>query len=311
MNEIGVRARPIASRRYLFLFLIAGIAVGIALAFFAAKAYALDEKGCLTCHGKPGMTKTNGNGQAVSLYVSEKLVNTAAHRYIDCTTCHTNDPHKVATPLTKLSLAQKCGTCHQYEYKVHLESVHGQQLAQGNPDVATCVDCHSAEGSPHSVVRVLEYQATAYKKNIAATCAKCHDNEALMADYGVVEKVYESYMRSYHGKAIELGSYEITQLDEATCTNCHGTHDIKSASDPTSPVAGLDNLANTCEKCHPGAGVQFASSFLGHREASPENIPVAHYTEILFKTLLTSVISFGAIVVVAAMVRYSINRWRE
>ena len=118
-------------------------------------------------------------------------------------------------------------------------------------------------------------------------------------------------MRSFHGKAMQLGTYEITQLDKATCSNCHGVHDIKSVTDPASPVAGLDNLAQTCEQCHPGAGAEFASGFLGHREASPENIPAAHYTEILFTILLVSVVSLGTFVVLIALVRFSINRWRE
>jgi nitrate/TMAO reductase-like tetraheme cytochrome c subunit len=295
-----------------FLFLAVVLAMlGSTLAFNTMKGYALDENNCLACHGDPDLAKTNKEGNKVSLYVSEELVNTAAHRFIDCTTCHTSQPHQVVTPLTKLSLAEKCGSCHQYEYKLHLESIHGQQLALGNPDVATCVDCHSPVGNPHSVIRVLEYNAPTYKKNIAETCAKCHDNEQLMANYGIVEKVYESYMRSFHGKAIQLGTYEITQLDEATCTNCHGVHDIKSVTDPTSPVAGMDNLAKTCEQCHPGAGVEFASGFLGHKEASPENIPVAHYTGILFTILLVSVVSLGAFVVLMALIRFAVNRWRE
>ena len=158
---------------------------------------------------------------------------------------------------------------------------------------------------------MLEYNAPAYKKNVAETCAKCHGDPELMSSYGIVEKVYESYMRSFHGKAMQLGTYEITQLDKATCTNCHGYHDIKSVRDPGSPVAGLDNLAKTCEECHSGAGVEFASGFLGHKEASPENIPVAHYTDMLFTILLTTVVSFGALVVLMATIRYASNRWRE
>lgn len=279
----------------------------------AITAYGLDEHSCLSCHSTPGMTKTNAAGSKISLYVSNDAVNTSAHRYIDCVTCHpsnTSVPHQVNTPLTKLSLAEKCGSCHQYEFKAHRASIHGQQLAAGNPDVATCVDCHSLTGSPHSVIRVLEYNAPTYKKNIAQTCAKCHNDEKLMASYGIVEKVYESYMRSFHGKAIQLGTYEITQLDKATCTNCHGVHDIKSTADPKAPVAGIDNLAKTCEQCHPGAGTNFARGFLGHREASPANIPVAHYTEIIFKILLISVISFGAVVVIMALFRFSANGWR-
>ncbi len=294
------------------IFTVAIIAgAGLFLLLSSGKSQALDSNRCLTCHGNKDLQATNASGEKISLYVNENEVNSAAHRYIDCTTCHTGDFHNSDSPLTKLSLAEKCGSCHKTEYQQHLRSVHGQQLVQGNQDVATCVDCHSPGENPHNVIRVLEYSAPTYKKNIAQTCGKCHSDEKLMANYGIVEKVYESYMRSFHGKAMQLGTYEITQLETATCTNCHGTHDIMSTNDPNSPVAGLANLANTCEQCHAGAGLKFASGFLGHREASPGNIPIVHYIQMFFNALLTTVLSFGGVVVVAAMVRFSINRWRR
>ncbi|MBI4284264.1 MAG: hypothetical protein HY663_07335 [Chloroflexi bacterium] len=314
-KNAGFEPTPKVSRLQrgrLFLLLAAGlIAVALFLISNSTKAYAIDKEKCLACHGNPELSKIGVDGKIISLFVSEAAVNSAAHRYIDCTTCHTTEPHKVTTPLTKLSLAERCGSCHQYEYDLHLNSIHGQQLLQGNPDVATCVDCHSPIGNPHSITRVLEFNAPAYKKNIAQTCAECHGNEKLMANYGIVEKVYESYLRSFHGKAIQLGTYEMSQLDKATCTNCHGVHDIKRVSDPSSPVAGLDNLTKTCEGCHRGAGVEFARGFLGHREASPGNIPAAHYAEIFFKALLISVLSFGAVVVIMATTRFSLSRWRR
>ncbi len=295
--------------------LLTGFATGIAatilaIVIFPGGSYALDEKNCLACHANSNLAKTGQNGNHISLYVNEKSVNSGAHRYIDCTTCHTIEPHKVATPLTKLSLAEACGSCHQYQYNQHLQSIHGQELVQENPDVATCVDCHSSDGTPHGIVRVLEYNAPAYKKNISQTCAKCHDNSELMASYGMVERVYESYMRSFHGKAMQLGTYEISQLDKATCTNCHGTHDIKSVTADGSPVNGVENLAKTCEQCHAGAGIEFARSFLGHEEASSGNIPIAHYTERFFTFLLYAVGTFGGMVVLAALVRFSRDRWR-
>ncbi len=297
--------------RTLFILTAAIVVTGLFMTVNPANVYGQDEKKCLTCHNSTELFKTTPDGAKVSLYVSQKAMSTSAHRYIDCTTCHTAEPHKVETPLTKLSLAEKCGTCHRSEYKLHLDSIHGQQLAQGNEDVATCVDCHSPSGNAHSVIRVLEYDAPTYKKNIAQTCASCHSNDELRADYGIVEKGYESYLRSFHGKAMSLGTYEISQLDKATCTNCHGVHDIKATDDPAAPVAGLDKLAKTCEQCHPGAGVEFARGFLGHKEASLENIPAAYRTEVLFTVLTRSVIAFGGLVVIAAVVRFSINRWRE
>jgi hypothetical protein len=281
------------------------------LIFNSTDVYSLDENNCLACHGNPDLTKINGEGKPISLYVSEEAVNTAAHRFIDCTTCHTSEPHKASSPLTKLSLAEKCGSCHLYQYKLHQESIHGEQLTRGNPDVATCVDCHSSTNNPHSVIRVLEYNAPTYKKNTAQTCANCHNNREIMADYGITEKVYESYMRSFHGKAIQLGTYEITQLDKATCTNCHGTHDIKNVVNPDSPVAGLDNLVKTCEQCHPGAGIEFASSFLGHNEASSENNPAAYYVGIIYNILLISIISVGSFLMLIAIIHFARRRWRE
>jgi len=313
MGERGVRdlISKVKNSR-LLLFLLVGVAVaGIFLLANQGKALALDENNCLACHGNPDRTKQLSDGIVISLYVDETGVASAAHRFIDCTDCHGTAPHAEASPLSKLSLAEKCGTCHAYEYKQHLASVHGQQLAIGNEDVATCVDCHSPTSNPHSVIRVLESNSPAYKKNIAQTCARCHQNSELMGNYGIVERVYESYMRSFHGKAIQLGATELSQLSQATCTNCHGVHDIKNTHDPASPVNGVQNLAVTCEQCHPGAGEQFAAGFLGHREASVDNVPAAHYAENLFRTLLISVISFGVVVVVGAVTRFSINRWKD
>ncbi|MBI2865960.1 MAG: hypothetical protein HYX99_01190, partial [Chloroflexi bacterium] len=271
-----------------------------------------DEHACLQCHGNPELTLLTSDGAEVSLYVNQQALDVSAHRYVDCTTCHTSKPHEVPTPLNKLSLAARCGTCHQYQYKLHLQSIHGQQLLQGNQDVATCVDCHSPQANPHSIVRVLQPEAPAYKQNISQTCARCHDDPQLMARYGIVEKVYESYMRSFHGKAMKLSPTEkISQLNKATCTNCHGTHNIMSPRDPTSPVAGVENLSRTCEQCHPGSGTGFASGFLGHREATPENFPVVHYAERFFTFLTASVVALGVSLVLAEAGKWALSRRRE
>lgn len=296
----------------LAVLLLAAAAI-LAILLTPEEASALDLNGCLSadCHSNPLLTKPLEGGGAIPLYVDEQATNVSAHRFIDCTKCHTTDPHSGDSPLTKQSLAAKCGTCHEHQYDLHLESIHGQQLTQGNPDVATCVDCHSAERNPHSIIRVLEHSAPAYKKNIADTCGVCHGDKELMANYGIVEKIYESYMRSFHGKAMQLGTYELSQLDKATCTNCHGTHSVQAVTDPLSPVAGMDSLAQTCEQCHPGAGARFASGFLGHREASPQSSAHVYYAEKFFKVLTTTVIAFGAIVTVSAAAKWTRSRGRD
>lgn len=308
-------ASVLKPHRLIPLLAVGFVAVGLAVFLpDSPPALALDETGCLVCHSQPSLSTIDSQGNKVSLYVSEEKVNTAAHRYIGCITCHPDMatvPHTKDVGFTKLSQAKQCGTCHSYQYQLHSKSVHGRSLREGSPDAATCLDCHSTDGNPHGVIRVLEYTAPTYTKNIAGTCAACHAQEELMADYGIVEHVYESYMRSFHGKAIQLGAYEATELDKATCTNCHGVHDIQATDDPDSPVAGTENLAKTCESCHPGAGAEFALGFLGHAEASRDNIPAAMYAEIFFTTLLVSVVAFGVLIMLVATRKYFASRWKE
>ena len=303
--------QPALKRWLLFILLALLLAVSGTAVGGTAPVKALDLNGCLVCHAVLDRTVTNVDGREISLKIDQADVSSGAHRYIDCVSCHFTGTHRDEAPLTKLSSAQKCSKCHEYQYRLHLESVHGEQLVQGNPDVATCVDCHSPEADSHSIIRVLEYSAPTYKKNAAETCARCHADEELMANYGIVEKTYESYIRSFHGKAIDLGVSELSKLEAATCTSCHGVHDIKSTDNPDSMVAGVESLAAACEECHSGAGIEFARGFLGHREASAEYAPAVHFTEVFFLILLLSVITPGALVVLAAMFRFSRNRWRH
>jgi hypothetical protein len=307
--------KPTKGRNFTLSFILPAICLALMLsaAIMVANSQtvsALDGSNCLSCHGNTNVIKTTSDGRQVSLRVSEAAIDNSAHRYVDCTTCHSSNPHNPNMDLSKLASAQKCGTCHQYEYQQHLSSIHGQQLLQGNADVATCVDCHSSNSDPHSVQRVLDPTATTYKKNIADTCAKCHNNQDLMSSYGIVDKVYESYMRSYHGKVIEMSS-SLAQLNTATCTNCHGAHNIKAVGDPTSPVLGMDNLVQTCTQCHPNAGTEFVKGFLGHKEASATTIPVAHYVERSFVVLLYAVMGFGGLIVLIAIFAYARRRWRS
>ncbi|MBF8264473.1 MAG: exported protein of unknown function [Dehalococcoidia bacterium] len=275
--------------------------------FFTSPVLALDEKGCLQCHNKPDIKKTTQQGQVISLFVNEKELDASAHRFIDCDQCHSK-PHDTPAVPTKITSAEKCGACHQYERKLHRESIHGQSLIRGEEGAANCVDCHSNALTPHSVVRVLSPESPAYRRNIADTCDRCHGNEKLMTSYGILEKTYESYMRSYHGKVQTLAKDDLRKLNMATCTNCHGVHDIKKAKDPTSKVGSLANLKEACAQCHAGADENFARSFIGHEEASLKSNPAIYYIERGFLLLTASVVAGGLIVTTLAFVHYT---WRR
>ncbi|MHB8990647.1 MAG: cytochrome c3 family protein [Chloroflexota bacterium] len=253
---------------------------------------------CRSCHNKPEfrtVSEISSRPDTVKQLESDRVY---AHRFISCVTCHQGDPHKTMAPVTKTTIADACGKCHTTQRQEHIGSVHGESLASGGKDAATCIDCHSTQNNPHSIARVLSPDSPAYRSSVASTCAKCHAKNEVMEKYDVPTEVYETYTSTFHGKANILSPYEITQHPKATCVNCHGYHDIKAESDPTSPVAPA-NLANTCGGCHPGAGEQFASGWLGHKEATPQQFPVVYFAERFFFFFTSSVLAFGFIFMVA------------
>lgn len=253
---------------------------------------------CRTCHNKAEFDTVADVQTRPDTAKQVEADRSYAHRSIGCVQCHQGDPHKNPTPVTKQSIADACGVCHVSERAEHEQSVHGQSLAAGGKDAATCVDCHSTEGTPHSVVRVLSADSPVYHGSIAATCAKCHAKTEVMEKYDVPTEVYKTYMTTFHGKANVLSPYEITQHPKATCINCHGYHDIKAADAPDSPV-NKANLSTTCGTCHPGAGQQFADGWLGHKEATPQQFPIVYFAERFFFTLTSTVLTFGFIFMVA------------
>ncbi len=255
-------------------------------------------RNCRSCHNKPEfdtVAEVNPRPDTVKQLESDRIY---AHRSVACVTCHVGDPHKTMAPVTKESIAEACGSCHAQERQEHEQSIHGQSLASGGKDAATCIDCHSTQNTPHSIARVLSPDSPAYRGSVASTCAKCHAKTEVMQQYGVPTEVYKTYTATFHGKANILSPYEITQHPKATCVNCHGYHDIKADTDPTSPVAPA-NLSNTCGGCHPGAGDQFAAGWLGHKEATPQQFPAVYFAERFFFFFTSSVLTFGFIFMVA------------
>jgi Cytochrome c3 len=96
------------------------------------------------------------------------------------------------------------------------QSVHGQMGLK-------CTDCHadvSVQKLPHA------------EKLKPVDCATCHATQV------------KEYRATVHGMARQGGN-----TIAATCTDCHGVHDIKPAKDPTSRTNHA-NLEATCGQCH-------------------------------------------------------------
>ncbi len=100
--------------------------------------------------------------------------------------------------------------------KVFASSVHGQMGFK-------CTDCHtdtSVDKLPHE------------PKLKAADCSSCH------------EATVKEYLATAHAKA-RAGGNQVA----ATCSSCHGSHDIQKSSEPKSRTNAA-NVEATCAKCH-------------------------------------------------------------
>jgi predicted CXXCH cytochrome family protein len=132
----------------------------------------------------------------------------------------------------------------------YVTSVHGQQLAKGDTNVATCVSCHNA----HGVRRIGDAQSPVYPLNVAATCTRCHADTGRMKGYKLPDgsplptDQRVKYEKSVHHEAM----VKRNDLSAPTCNDCHGNH---GATPP-----GVGAIANVCGTCHTVFATKFALS---------------------------------------------------
>ncbi|MFQ5811194.1 MAG: cytochrome B, partial [Armatimonadota bacterium] len=195
-----------------------------------------------------------------------------------CQDCHGTHyvlpPTDPCSPIHRSNIPATCGECHLEIYADYRESVHGRALREGNVDVPVCTDCHGE----HNIQAVADENSKVNPKAIVQTCSSCHAAEGIMAKYGVPTEQYYSYRDSYHGVANQYGSTTV-----ANCASCHTAHNVRPSSDPLSSVH-VDNLPNTCGKCHRGANPNFAKGKM-HVVVSREESPGLFYVSSAFKWL--------------------------
>jgi cytochrome b subunit of formate dehydrogenase len=169
-----------------------------------------------------------------------------------CSDCHgahdilpANDPQ---SSIWRANVPQTCGRCHAKILIDYRSSVHGEALARGVTDAPVCTDCHGE----HRILSPSEPTSPVFAANIPGeTCGRCHADARLSQRYGLPGGQVSAFEDSFHGLALRSG-----KLTVANCSSCHGVHDIRPSSDPRSHVSP-ENRAQTCGKCHPGAGTRF------------------------------------------------------
>lgn len=199
-----------------------------------------------------------------------------------CISCHGgHDIHAAgdpASPVARARVEQTCGACHvgvleQYQRSVHHLAREGDALRG-----ATCTDCHR----PHDI----DQADDDFRMQTVAACTECHAERA------------GSFRLSYHGKASSLGF----QGTMATCSSCHGAHDILPESDPLSTVH-LDNRVATCAQCHEGAHAEFANFAVHADPRDKENHYGLHVVWITMNGLLVGVLILGCLHALLWLVR--------
>jgi len=170
-----------------------------------------------------------------------------------CNDCHgTHDILPVSDPKSKVwkqNVASTCGKCHTGVYNTYAQSIHGQAVAKGVLQAATCTDCHSE----HKILAPGDPGSPVFMANVSQeACSRCHADTQLMAGFAMPQDRVPTYEDSYHGLAAREGRQTV-----ANCASCHGVHNIYPSSDPRSTV-NKANLSKTCGQCHNDAGSRFA-----------------------------------------------------
>jgi predicted CXXCH cytochrome family protein len=160
---------------------------------------------------------------------------------IDCHGDHMID--RAIDPLTstvKAKMLETCGKCHSEVIKNFQNSAHGKAFKNGNKDAPSCVSCHG-EHSVKSVKTSDEFS----KINQADICLECHI-DGKVKSLTDLNSHTDYYKESFHYKALQQGN-----IKAATCSDCHGAHQMSSLKDSTSRI-NKKNVANTCgqAECH-------------------------------------------------------------
>ena len=163
-----------------------------------------------------------------------------------CIDCH--GEHNVMSPKEKTAqtnrknIAAMCLKCHVDNPDVRARmgpsaafissyenSVHAHAMQNGNMAAATCIDCHGS----HDMRKGNNPASSVARRNIASTCGKCHGD------------ILAQYRGSIHGQSFAQGVEA-----SATCTDCHGEHNILSPSNTASPVSARNVAVQVCSRCH-------------------------------------------------------------
>ena len=196
-----------------------------------------------------------------------------------CKDCHGNhDILPLKNPLSAVApgrIPYVCGKCHsegtpvQRQREIHeaniienySESMHGAALLQkGLVVTATCISCHTA----HQILPLTDPRSSIARRNIAATCTKCHAQIEAVHRKVIKGELWEKEVHvlpacvdCHQPHKVRRAFYDQGMAD-ADCRRCHDRTDIKSSKDGRSLYVDASELSHSmhvkqaCSQCHTG-----------------------------------------------------------
>ena len=104
-----------------------------------------------------------------------------------------------------------------------------------------CASCHGGDPTNEdpevAMGRAAGFRGKIQRAQIPVLCAKCHSDAAYMRRYNPSLRTDQlsQYQTSVHGKRLRVGDGKV-----AVCTDCHGVHDLRPATDARSKVHSLN-----------------------------------------------------------------------
>ncbi len=121
-------------------------------------------------------------------------------------------------------------------------SVHGQ-------NGIGCADCHGGDPTSDEIGVAMDpangFTGKPARSQSVTLCGTCHSNVERMRQYQIPTDQLVKYQSSVHGQRLLTAQ----DVRVAICIDCHGSHDVKKASDPTADVYPL-NVPKLCASCH-------------------------------------------------------------
>lgn len=222
-----------------------------------------------------------------------------------CTDCHGSHTVK-SFRHDKVLIARRCRNCHPAIFETYVRSVHGGALFdRRNTDVPVCVDCHTAHD-------IRDPTTLEYHERIPELCSRCHEDEAVMARYGISTEVVTSYLADFHGITLSLYKKQRERFDRparlvAVCTDCHGSHDISAMRKMDSELVKR-KLLKRCQECHPDATENFPDTWLSHYQPSLKKAPLVYVMNGLYRLFVPLLLVGLVLQVLLHLWRYIVRR---